>query len=100
MKKLTAWAVKTEDFDGIGIYAARTESGARGYARKQAREAGYEIPLGYEMEVWACYPLDAWAERQAAGRGAVLEHAIRWALEIERRKVTEAVESVDCGEGR
>jgi len=74
---VVAWLTKTEGFDGVGVYGARTEAGARGFNRRAAAKAGYEgTPADFKCEVLRIYPLDKWVAAQDHGGGGGIAYAI------------------------
>lgn len=72
-----AWAVKSRSFDGLAVIIAKTEAGARGFARKAIAEAGYCHGGHLDAEDFEVFAIPAMARRSRpqpvpCGEGAVV----------------------------
>jgi hypothetical protein len=87
-KPVVAWVVKADGYDGFGLYGARTERGARGFSRRQAREAGYAIarPSDLKLEVERCGPMDDWIRAQKHRQGLDLQIALYQAQDAQKEE--------------
>lgn len=86
-KRMTAWLVKTDGFDSVGIVACRTERGAKGYTLRAIRDAFDAGPLDLldGMEVEPVYALDEWAKQTEVGRCMSIQVVVREAIDIAKR---------------